>query len=177
MHSPSLRADCARCAALCCVALAFDRSNLFAFDKPAGQPCRHLDACGGCRIHAARGQQGFGGCIRYDCLGAGQRVTQDLFGGRSWLREPDLLAPMTEAFLTLAQAHRLLELLRVARDLGLSGEDARRRDGLEAEVVMAGANSAAVTVLEGETRAFLRGLRTRLSPRALPVSRPEAAGG
>ncbi len=34
-----LRADCGRCAGLCCVAPAFTASADFAIDKPAGQPC------------------------------------------------------------------------------------------------------------------------------------------
>ena len=38
-----LRADCARCSALCCVALPYAASADFAYDKPAGRPCRHLD--------------------------------------------------------------------------------------------------------------------------------------
>lgn len=165
MTSTDLRADCARCAALCCVALAFDRSALFGLDKPAGEPCPHLEACGRCRIHAERAQRGFGGCVGYDCLGAGQRVTEDLFGGRTWLREPGLLAPMAEAFLTVTRAHRLLQLLHLAEALPLSRRDRRRRAGLEAALVTAGADGAAVGALEADTRAFLHSLREcALSP-------------
>jgi hypothetical protein len=43
MDDALLRAECARCAALCCVTLAFDASDLFAFDKAAGEPCPHFD--------------------------------------------------------------------------------------------------------------------------------------
>lgn len=165
MTSPDLRADCARCAALCCVALAFDKSPLFGLDKPAGERCLHLEACGRCRIHAERAQRGFGGCVAYDCLGAGQRVTQDLFGGRTWLRDPGLLGPMAEAFLTVTRAHRLLQLLRLAEALPLSRRDRRRRARLEAALVAAGANGAAVAALELDTQAFLQSLRERaLSP-------------
>lgn len=168
MPTPSLRPDCSRCAALCCVALAFDKSEHFALDKPAGQPCPNLDASGGCRIHAVRAERGFGGCIAYDCLGAGQRVTQEVFGGRTWLREPELLAAMADAFHVLTRAHRLLELLAQAKGLPLEAADQARRDELEGAVVAAGAGSVAVQALETETRAFLRGLSTRLPARPPP---------
>lgn len=166
MNTISLRPDCARCAALCCVALAFDKSSQFGFEKAAGQRCRHLSDSAGCRIHAERAERGFGGCVSYDCLGAGQRVTQDLFGGRSWLREPDLLGPMAEAFLTLSRAHRLLQLLGEARELPLSDKDHGRREALEAEIVAAGANLTKVMTLEDETRSYLRGLSKSLPPRS-----------
>lgn len=69
-----LRADCSRCAALCCVALAFDRSEDFAFDKPAGVPCPNLDG-NVCKIHDHLEEAGCRGCAHYECFGAGQRVT------------------------------------------------------------------------------------------------------
>jgi hypothetical protein len=62
MTSTDLRADCARCAALCCLALAFDRSPLFAFDKAAGEPCANLGSRGRCLIYAERAAKGFAGC-------------------------------------------------------------------------------------------------------------------
>ena len=49
-----LRADCSRCAGLCCVAPPFAASADFAFDKPAGQPCRHLRADFRCVSSAER---------------------------------------------------------------------------------------------------------------------------
>lgn len=167
MTLPDLRADCARCAALCCVALAFDRSPLFAFDKAAGQACRYLSASGPCRIHADRAARGMRGCVAYDCLGAGQRVTQDLFDGRTWQEEPGLRAPMAEAFLVLTRAHRLLELLGAAERLSLSEADRNRRKELEAAVLAAGARMVAVSQLENETRTFLRGLRAGLEDQAV----------
>ena len=116
MPSTDLRADCARCAALCCVALAFDRSPLFAHDKAAGEPCANLGRKGRCAIHAERAGRGFAGCEAYDCLGAGQAVTQGLFAGASWQDDPALLGPMMRAFAVMRPAHEALELLRwVAR--------------------------------------------------------------
>jgi hypothetical protein len=128
MTSPTLRGDCAQCAALCCVALAFDRSPLFAFDKPAGEPCANLGVEGRCAIHAERAAKGFAGCEAYDCLGAGQAVTQGLFGGADWRDDPALLGPMMRAFAVMRPAHEALGLLRLARGLALP-EAARRRLG------------------------------------------------
>lgn len=128
----TLRADCQRCAALCCVALAFDRGELFGFDKPAGTPCPHLSGTGRCTIHAQRSQRGFAGCVRYECYGAGQRVTQELFGGRSWQTEPHLLPRMLEAFRAMRQAHELLVLLEAATRLPLRAGERERLEELRA---------------------------------------------
>jgi hypothetical protein len=117
-----LRGDCAQCAALCCVAPAFDRSPMFAIDKPAGEPCPNLDASCRCRIHADRSAQGFAGCVAYDCLGAGQYVTQAMFAGRSWRDDPALLEPMTRAFSAVRQAHEAMLLLDQAKALPLPAE-------------------------------------------------------
>lgn len=119
MTAVSLKADCGSCAALCCVGLAFDASELFAHDKAAGEPCRHLSAGGGCGIHAARAARGYAGCIAYDCQGAGQRVTA-LFARRSWQDEPDLRLLMVRAFGVMTRIHTLLALLDQAALLPLS---------------------------------------------------------
>lgn len=164
MTEITLRSDCGRCAALCCVALAFDRGALFGFDKAAGAPCAHLTGGGRCAIHRARARRGFGGCVGYDCLGAGQRVTQALFGGRSWLDESALLGPMSEAFVVVRRAHELLMLLRQARDLPLSPDEGERLADLEASLVAAEDSAALVASIEAEVRSFLRGLRRHLAP-------------
>lgn len=105
MDDASLRADCANCIGLCCVLLAFDRGPLFGFDKPPGQPCRHLDAGDRCRIHARLAAGGFSGCAGYDCLGAGQAVTA-LFAGRSWRDGPGIMREMYDAFVRVRDANR-----------------------------------------------------------------------
>jgi hypothetical protein len=61
---------------LCCVVLPFARSADFAFDKSAGERCRHLDPDARCRIHDRLLDSGMRGCVAYDCFGAGQAVTQ-----------------------------------------------------------------------------------------------------
>lgn len=130
MKDDLLRADCARCAALCCFGLAFDRSEMFAFDKPAGVGCPNLGDDYQCRIHGSLETRGFGGCVRFDCLGAGQRVTQELFGGRSWREEPALIQPMIDAFRVMRQIHELLLLLQTAGKLSLKPGQVERRDQL-----------------------------------------------
>jgi hypothetical protein len=102
-----LRADCERCAALCCAALAFSVSADFAIDKPAGQPCPNLSADFRCSIHERLRSAGFGGCAAFDCFGAGQHVVRGTFGGRDWRTEPGLAAPMFAAFAVMRQLHEL----------------------------------------------------------------------
>jgi hypothetical protein len=119
MDSPDLRADCTRCAALCCVALAFDHSAHFAFDKRAGEPCSNLDAACRCRIHARLAKSGFSGCVAYECHGAGQYVVQHLFNGRSWREAPHLLAPMMAAFAEMKAIQEARLLIAAAAKLAL----------------------------------------------------------
>jgi len=114
-----LRADCARCFGLCCVAPAFATSSDFAIDKPAGQPCPHLAASFRCAIHPRLRPLGFPGCAAYDCFGAGQRVSQITFGGRDWRSAPDTARPMFDAFAIMRQLHELLWYLGEA--LALAG--------------------------------------------------------
>jgi hypothetical protein len=159
MKKIDLRADCANCAALCCMALAFDRSRQFAIDKPAGQSCLHLDACGACTIHHERVERGFPGCVNFDCLGAGQRVTQAVFGGRSWMEDGSLIGPMSRAFSTLLHAHRYLALLDQAEALDLSPSDRRALIALRAAIEDAGIDAETIGLLQSRIDAFLSRLR------------------
>ncbi|MCJ7996833.1 hypothetical protein J5N58_20425 [Rhizobium cremeum] len=158
MNVISLRSDCERCAALCCVGLAFDRSDLFAIDKEAGSPCPNLNACGRCRIHSNLADVGFRGCVQYDCLGAGQRVVQDFFGGKSWLENADLLAPMMEAFWVTRIAHEHLELLEVATSFPLSRHQEDRRRMLFFCMIDAGLSVTRVRQVAHEVMGWLKEL-------------------
>src|SRR4051812_42293432 len=109
-----LRSDCTRCVGLCCVALPFARSSDFAFDKPAGDPCRHLAADFGCRIHADLRGRGMPGCTVYECFGAGQHVTQGTYGGHSWADDPALAREMFAVFPVMRHLHELLAYLTEA---------------------------------------------------------------
>lgn len=130
----NFRADCSQCSGLCCVSHPFDRSSSFAIDKAAGEPCRHLGVDHRCTIHAELTQKGFSGCVAYDCLGAGQRITQDVFGGRSWRDHPDEAPEMFAAFLAMRQVHELLQLLQTAGNLPLTPPEAENRNMLLVEL-------------------------------------------
>lgn len=120
MTDPVLTADCALCADLCCVALAFDKSDQFAIDKPSGVPCQNLETCGGCSIHKNLEKDGYKGCTIYTCNGAGQRTTQEVFKGEIWQDRPELLKPMMQAFQTMRMIHEFLILLGEAGKLPLT---------------------------------------------------------
>ncbi|MBN1092715.1 pentapeptide repeat-containing protein [Blastococcus sp. TML/M2B] len=103
-----LSADCSRCAGLCCVAPAFAASADFAVDKPAGTPCRHLQQDFRCGIHDRLRPEGFPGCTVFDCFGAGQRITQQTFGGRSWRESPELATAQFAVLPVMRQLHETL---------------------------------------------------------------------
>ncbi|WP_299925164.1 hypothetical protein [uncultured Pelagimonas sp.] len=134
MSGLDLKADCSRCAALCCMAFEFEPSPDFAISKPAGAGCTHLNAEFGCKIHADRLAKGFAGCLKFDCLGAGQRVSQDVFKGADWRVDPTLGPRMIEAFRILREVHRLYELLDVAGRLPLAADQERQRQDLIARL-------------------------------------------
>jgi hypothetical protein len=120
-----LHADCARCAALCCVGPAFAASADFALDKPAGIPCPNLRDDFRCGIHAQLPAAGFRGCTVYDCFGAGQRVTaatRDAAGQpTTWRRTPAVAPAMFAALTTTRILHELLWYLRAALELPATG--------------------------------------------------------
>jgi uncharacterized protein YjbI with pentapeptide repeats len=126
----SLRADCASCFALCCVAPTFSASADFAINKAAGQACPHLRPDFRCGIHTRLRQEGFGGCTVYDCFGAGQKVSQLTFGGQDWRRAPHTAKQMFEVFSTMRDLHALLWYLSEALGLPPAGP-------LHAEVALA----------------------------------------
>jgi uncharacterized protein YjbI with pentapeptide repeats len=112
-----LRADCARCCGLCCVAPAFVASADFAIDKPAGTPCLHLQPDSRCSIHQRLRPAGFPGCAAYDCFGAGQKVTQVTFLGRDWRESSETAEAMFRTFATMRDLHELLWYLTEALSL------------------------------------------------------------
>jgi uncharacterized protein YjbI with pentapeptide repeats len=113
----SLRADCQRCFALCCVVPAFSASADFAINKDAGHACPNLQSDFRCGIHTRLRQEGFPGCTVYDCFGAGQKVSQVTFGGRDWRGNPRTAGQMFEVFPIMRQLHELLWYLAEALTL------------------------------------------------------------
>ena len=116
-----LTADCGRCVGLCCVVPAFAASADFAIDKPAGTPCVNLLPDSRCGVHDQLRERGFPGCVVFDCLGAGQRVTQDVFGGADWRDDPATASAMSAVFPVMRQLTELLWHLREARTLAVPG--------------------------------------------------------
>ena len=112
-----LQADCPNCFGLCCVALPFAHSTDFAVDKDAGQPCSNLRADFHCGIHARLREKGFSGCAAFDCLGAGQKVSQVTFGGTDWRQAPQSGRYMFAVFPVMRQLHELLWYITEALDL------------------------------------------------------------
>ncbi|MEV7423538.1 pentapeptide repeat-containing protein [Streptomyces sp. NPDC091212] len=112
--APALRADCDNCFGLCCVALTFSVSADFPVDKKAGEPCRNLRTDFRCGIHRELRGKGFQGCTVYDCLGAGQKVSQVTFGGRDWREAPESAERMFAALPVMRQLHELLGYLNEA---------------------------------------------------------------
>ncbi|MEP3299083.1 MAG: hypothetical protein ABJO27_21845 [Pseudoruegeria sp.] len=168
MNLDLLRDDCSRCAALCCIALAFDKSNAFAFDKPAGEPCRHLNKSLGCKIHADLTQSGFLGCTMFTCHGAGQRVIQDCFNGRSWRTDPHLLPRIMKAFKTARDIHDLMFLLSEAQKLPISAAQQETLKGYQ--VLLSPERSMTETWLEGldtiDLKVQIHGFLRTLAPAA-----------
>ncbi|HEY5224592.1 MAG TPA: pentapeptide repeat-containing protein [Microbacteriaceae bacterium] len=111
----TLKVDCARCVGLCCVALAYVRSADFGYDKPAGEPCVNLQKDFRCGIHPQLRERGFKGCTAFDCFGAGQKVTQTIFGGRNWRDATQSREPMFAVFPIVRQLHEMLWYLASAR--------------------------------------------------------------
>ena len=131
----SLQPECGRCCGLCCVAPALAAGPDFAIDKEAGRPCPNLTEDFRCSIHQRLRAEGFRGCVAYDCFGAGQKVTQITFQGRSWRQSPEVAAEMFDVFGVVRQLHSMLVYLGQALELEparrLYGELRAKRDELE----------------------------------------------
>ncbi len=151
-----LTADCTRCVGLCCVVLPFARSADFAFDKPAGEACRHLAADHGCRIHDRLLDSGMRGCVAYDCFGAGQSVTQT---GR------------VEAFHEVEQVHEIGWYLTEALERGADAA------GLLAETERLAAASPRPEEVEALRARVAPVLRAVAEAARAPYDAPLAAAG
>jgi uncharacterized protein YjbI with pentapeptide repeats len=164
-----LAADCTNCFALCCVGLAFTASKDFAVDKSAGTPCPNLAADDRCSIHTGLRGRGFQGCTVYDCFGAGQKLSQETFGGVSWREAPHTAPQMFAALPVMRQLHEMLWYLAEAEtlasasalrtELGWSAEETARLTRLPIGDLLAldlAAHRAEVSELLAEVSALIR---------------------
>ncbi|PPF79549.1 pentapeptide repeat-containing protein [Subtercola sp. Z020] len=170
-HRSALRANCADCFALCCTAFGFQTSADFPIDKPAGTPCVNLADDFSCSIHESLPARGFRGCTVFDCFGAGQHVSQNLFSGKSWRERPDTSADMFSTFAVARQLHEMLWYLVEASERTTSSELAAPVAGLRTEIL---------EILDGDASEILasnaESLRTRVRRALIDVSE-EARGG
>lgn len=105
----TLKAQCESCCGLCCTALYFSKSEGFPENKDAGKPCKNLQDDFQCRIHSELQPQGLKGCLSYDCFGAGQVVTQDIYKGLDWKQmEPKEADYMFQVFVKVYQLRQML---------------------------------------------------------------------
>jgi hypothetical protein len=112
-----LKADCSACVALCCVIPPFDAEQGFGFDKPAESACHHLCADHRCGIHAGLVEQGFSGCVAFDCLGAGQRLTAqalERFGSADWRARPEVARWLFDAYPRVRRVQEWVARLELA---------------------------------------------------------------
>jgi uncharacterized protein YjbI with pentapeptide repeats len=128
------RGKCEDCFGLCCVAPRFPASTDFAFSKEAGEPCPNLATDFRCTIHSSLNARGFRGCVTYDCLGAGQKVSQLAFGGRSWRDAPETAEQMFETFRFVRHLQEMLIPLTVGATLKAAAPLRRRLDSLREEI-------------------------------------------
>ena len=92
------RANCSKCCGLCCVVPSFFAAQGFGENKRAEAPCAHLVRGSRCSIHATRELHGYIACQGFDCYGAGQWITQDLFNGATWSDAADMAQAMFDAY-------------------------------------------------------------------------------
>jgi len=156
-----LRADCSRCAGLCCVVPAFYAVQGFAYDKPAHTACTQLTRNDRCAIHSNRVARGFPGCVGFDCYGAGQRVTQELLAGASWRSSPENAARAFAAYESYVALHRLMATLALAETsvpAALAAPLRAKREQLDdlCRTDDAKAGRLDVASLRAETNALLR---------------------
>ena len=171
--SEKLRPDCGACCGLCCVAPAFDATQGFGFDKPAHTPCRNLQSDYRCLIHDRLEENGFPGCVVFDCYGAGQRITHEMFQGATWKDSPETAKNMFQAFTRLCVMHELMALLTVALErvsekdfqIKLSGRLHEIESLCQAEMVSPGETD--ITVIKHQTMELLRGLESTSAASAL----------
>lgn len=90
--------DCMKCCGICCVALYYAAAEGFPCDKKAGVSCKYLRKDHQCQIHDKLFEKKLKGCMTYDCLGAGQFVTQKIYQGKTFQEEPSIKEQFFKVF-------------------------------------------------------------------------------
>lgn len=153
----SLRPDCANCFALCCTALGFSRTTDFAIDKPAGTPCQNLASDFSCTIHDSLRPRGFRGCTVFDCFGAGQNVSRNLFQGISWKADTATANTMFLSFKAVRQLHEMLWYLAEATSRTFDPDTSHQANELRMTIENAMAETQQVLSLDlGDMHARVR---------------------
>nr|WP_315020100.1 pentapeptide repeat-containing protein [uncultured Aminipila sp.] len=111
----TLSINCEECCGICCTALYYTKMDGFPEDKAAGKPCGNLRDDFKCSIHNNLVEYKLKGCMAYDCFGAGQKVTQEIYGGLDWKKNPEVADQMFQVFLIVYQLHQMLWYLIQAR--------------------------------------------------------------
>ena len=109
-----LKMDCNKCFGLCCVALYYAASEGFPKDKESGVPCHYLSEDFKCQIHNKLQEKGLHGCMAYECMGAGQKVSQITYKGESWRQNPEIAKEMFDTFIVMRHLQELLWYLTEA---------------------------------------------------------------
>lgn len=117
-----LRIDCEKCSGLCCVALHYMKADGFPGNKEAGTPCKHLLPNFQCSIHSTLASKNLQGCLTYDCLGAGQKVTQIHCPDSTWRSNPGKANDIFRSFQIVFQLHQMQWYLLEALSLVPNGQ-------------------------------------------------------
>lgn len=140
-------------------------------DKPAATPCPNLDQDFSCTIHDRLRPRGFRGCTVFDCFGAGQAVSQQLFAGVSWRAAPDSRQDMFAAFKVMRQLHEMLWHLAEAQERTFDADTAR-----EAKELRTAIEDLAAGPVPGLLACDLEGLHSAVRAMLVGVSEEVRAG-
>jgi len=109
--------DCSQCSGLCCTALFFSKTDGFPENKIAGKPCSKLMDNYSCNIHHELEMRKMKGCMGYDCFGAGQYVTQNIYKGDTWKTLKDKSREIFDVFTMVFQLYQIRYFLEEARTI------------------------------------------------------------
>ena len=112
--------DCSRCSGLCCIALYCFKSDGFPQNKPVGKPCINLMDNFKCRIHNDLERMGMRGCIGYDCFGAGQYLTEEVYSGVTWQTQPERVKEICDLYMFMYRMFQLRFFLYESKKLASS---------------------------------------------------------